>query len=79
MDTESCLQIYQHCLENKYANFRPYLPHNFENLMALPEHEGNQTLDQAAEKGCRVSSLVTIQNFTGPEQPPSSGSNRAGD
>lgn len=47
--------------------------------MALPEHGGNQALDQAAEKGCRVSSLVNIENLTGPEQSPSSGSIWAGD
>lgn len=46
--------------------------------MALPEHEGNQALDQVAEKGCKVSSLVTIQNLTGPEQPALSGPIRAG-
>lgn len=47
--------------------------------MALAEHEGNQALELAAEKGCRVSSLVTIQNSTGPEQLALSGPIRGGD
>lgn len=47
--------------------------------MALPEHEGNQALDQVAEEGCGVSSLVAIQNLTGPEQPALTGPIGAGD
>lgn len=47
--------------------------------MALPEHEGNQALEQVAEKGCAVFSLVAIHNLTGPEQPALSGPIQAAD
>lgn len=48
-------------------------------MTALQEHEGNQALDQVAEKGCGVSSPAAIPNLTGPEQPALNGPIRAGD
>lgn len=47
--------------------------------MSLPEHEGNQALAQVDEEGCGISSLVAIQNLTGPEQPALNGPIGAGD